>query len=103
MIEIVGSLDTGLASSRSDRVLGALCLLVFPMISGAFLGLVAMLCVYPAASGRAIAVGALVGVSGFVANVVAIGLTAVAAEGRARRGARTAGAGAVARVTAPLR
>jgi hypothetical protein len=91
-------------SSRNDRVLGAVCLVVCPMISGAFLGLVATLCMYPTESEHAITIGALVGVSGFVANAIAICLTAVAAEGRAHHHARGTGASAVARnAIAPIR
>ncbi|HEY5012122.1 MAG TPA: hypothetical protein VIK61_05380 [Acidimicrobiia bacterium] len=85
-------------SSRNDRFFGAVCLVVCPMISGAFLGLVAALYVYPAASEHAIMIGALVGVSGFVTNAIAICLTAVAAERHAQRRARDAGARAGARV-----
>lgn len=86
-----------MASSRNDRVLGAVCLVVCPMVSGAFLGLVATLCVYPAVSQHAITIGVLVGVSGFVANAIAICLTAVAAEHHAQRRARDGGADAIAR------
>src|SRR2546423_1156525 len=75
---------------RRDRLLGVLCLVGCPMISGVFLGVVAVLCAYPAGRDHAIKIGIIVGACGFVANAVAIGLTAVAAEGRAQRRAARA-------------
>jgi hypothetical protein len=68
-----------------DRLLGVVCLIACPTISGLFLGFVAGLCAFPVAGAHAITIGAIVGACAFTANAVAICLTAVAAEGRARR------------------
>jgi hypothetical protein len=75
---------------RRDRLVGAVCLVLCPAVSGIFLGLVALLCVYPSDGGHALGVGALVAVGGFAVNAMAICLAAVAAEGHARRRARRA-------------
>jgi hypothetical protein len=65
-----------LARSRQDRALGAACLIACPAISGLFLGLVAILYAYPAGSSHALALGSAVGGIAFVANALAICLTA---------------------------
>ena len=75
---------------RHDRLLGVVCFIGCPLISGVFLGVIGALCAYPAGRDHAIRIGIIVGACGFVANAVAIGLTAVAAEGRAQRRAARA-------------
>jgi hypothetical protein len=75
---------------QNDRLLGVVCLIACPAISGVFLGVIAALCAYPADSDHAITIGAVVGACAFAANAIAICLTAVAAEGRAQRRAARA-------------
>jgi hypothetical protein len=79
-----------LDGSRHDRLIGAICVVVCPAISGVFLGLVAVLCVYPSGGDHAIKVGALVGCVALVANAFAICLTAATTESHAHRRAREA-------------
>jgi len=72
----------------SDRALGVACLVACPAISGLFLGLIAVVGAYPTGGGHAVALGSLVGAVAFVANMVAICLTASATRVRAGRRAR---------------
>ncbi|MDQ1465928.1 MAG: hypothetical protein QOH10_343 [Actinomycetota bacterium] len=64
--------------ASNDRLLGAACLVACPAVSGVFLALIAAVCVYPTEGGHTFAVSALVGVSGFAVNALAICVTAVA-------------------------
>ena len=81
-------------TSRRDRALGVACLIGCPLMSGLFLGLVAVVCVSPAGGGDVFRLGALVGIVAFTANAFAICLTASTihhnAVGRARGAARCA-------------
>ena len=67
---------TAVAWSPLDRALGVACLIACPAISGLFLGLVDILYAYPAGSSHALALGSAVGGIAFVANALAICLTA---------------------------
>ena len=84
-----------MTSSRraNDRLLGAAYLVACPAISGVFLALIAVVCMYPTDGGHTFAVSALVGVSGFAVNGLAICITAVAAHApthlRSRHTSRT--------------
>jgi len=79
-----------LESSRNDRALGIACLIGCPAISGLFLGLVAVVCAYPAGGGHTVVVGAVVAVVTCAANAIAICLTASGIHRNAVRRARYA-------------
>src|SRR5450755_2289374 len=71
---------------RRGSVVTAPRLVACSAISGAFLGLVAMLCVYPSSGRHALVVGAFVACGAFAANaLVVICVTVVVAEGRLQR------------------
>jgi hypothetical protein len=69
---------------------GVACLVACPTISGLVLGLIAMAFSYPTGAGHAFAVGSLVGGTTFVANALAICLTACTVRAHAIREARSA-------------
>jgi len=70
---------------RGSVVGAALGLVVCSAISGVFLGVVAILCVYPSGGRHALVVGGFVACGAFAANALVICLTVVAAEGRVQR------------------
>ena len=88
-------------SSRHDRAVGVACLVVCPAISGLFVGVVAIVCVSATGAGTALRLGSIVGVATFVANTLAICLTASTVHARALHRARRAARDAieVARIT----
>jgi hypothetical protein len=75
---------------RRGSVIEAPRLVVCSAISGAFLGVIAILCVYPSGGRHALVVGAFVACGAFAANALVICVTAVVAKGRVRRRARRA-------------
>jgi hypothetical protein len=76
--------------SRNDRVVGAACLVMVPVISGGFLGLIVTVLMLLSGINHAVVDGTLIAGGAFAANELAICLTAVAIEGYARRRARRA-------------
>src|SRR5262245_33794461 len=78
---------------RHDRILGAVCVVACPVVTGLVLALVTVLCVPPGDDRHAFAVAARVGVAGFAINLFAIAVTALAvartrSSTRARRADR---------------
>jgi hypothetical protein len=67
---------SAIESSRREVVLGVVCLVACPLISALFFGLVAMALAYAAGRGSTVALGSIVGGVAFVANALAICLTA---------------------------
>ena len=76
--------------SRNDRLVGATCLVMVPVISGAVLGLIATVLMFLGGSNHAVVDGTLIAVGAFAINELGICLTAVVIEGYARRRARRA-------------
>lgn len=69
---------------RHDRLLGTLCVVACPAITGCGLGVVAVLLLPPGAAGHTLTVATRVGGAGFVVNLLAIAAAAVTSD-RARR------------------
>jgi hypothetical protein len=65
-----------------DRWLGFACVIACPLISGAFLALIAVLCGHSSGTGHVIATAARVGFAAFAANLLVIVIAAVANEAR---------------------
>jgi hypothetical protein len=70
---------------RRGSVVEAPLLVVCSAISGVFLGVVAILCVYPSGGRHALVVGAFVACGAFAANTLVVCVTAVVAKGRVQR------------------
>ena len=74
-----------LDARRRGSPVGAPRLVVCSAISGVFLGVVAILCVYPSGGRHALVVGAFVACGAFTANALVVCVTAVVAQGRVQR------------------
>jgi hypothetical protein len=70
---------------RHDRILGALCVVACPAITGAVLAVIVLLCLPPADAGHTFAVASRVGAGGFVVNLLAIAAVAVTNDRAPRR------------------